>query len=400
MDNRNVLARWERQLSETDGLTLQFYYDYYHARFLGEEESHNTFDLDFQHHLKLGTRQDLIWGVGYRYLDDTIIGTPSFSTKREHQGNNLFSAFIHDEIALMPDRLALILGVRLEHNDYTGFEVQPNARLIWTPTARHSVWASISRAVRTPSQGDRDLRTSSFQVLPPSAATLGLPMRIGVEGSDSFKSETVIAYELGYRTTPAKDVSIDIALFFNQYDKLRSLVAGTPYPEPSIPPYTNFAQTYSAVNAMYGHTYGAELSATWKPFNWWRLQASYSYLCAIMKLDAGQGSLLPEMYRSNIANSAPKHQGSIRTGFDLGKQVELDLWLRAVDEIPYITGTRIPGYLTMDARVAWKPSKTWELAVVGQNLLQPRHQEYQNDLIWNSASEVPRGVYGKLTWKF
>jgi len=151
---------------------------------------------------------------------------------------------------------------------------------------------------------------------------------------------------------------------------------------------------------MHGHTLGSELSVTWQATDWWRLQATYSYLCSIMYQDSSYGDQLSEINRLDAASGSPHHQGSLRSGFDLGKQFELDLWLRAVDEVSFIDTYRIPGYLTMDARLAWKPLKTLELALVGQNLFQKRHPEYIPEFINTTASEIPRSVYGKLTWKF
>jgi len=383
----NLLSRWQRTLSDTDSVTLQWYYDHYRRSILELGETRDTVDLDLQHRFQLGKRQDIIWGLGYRYSHDNLSNSPYIAFNQPSKGASLFSAFIHDEIALVPDRLSLILGTRLEHNDYTGFEIQPNARLLWSPSQNHSLWASISRAVRTPTRGDREIQYR-FQTLPG-------PVQLEINGNNGFKSETVIAYELGYRTTPSSRISLDVALFINQYDKLRVPLNGSPYLTS-----TAMVQPFNLSNTMHGHTYGAELSANWKPLDWWRLQATYSYLCAIIHLDQGSGDPLAEINRNDLAGGAPRHQGSIRSGFDLGKQVEMDFWLRAVDRVAYIDQTSIPGYITMDVRLAWKPVKQVELALVGQNLFQKRHPEYIPEFINTTASEVPRSVYGKVTWRF
>ena len=383
----NLLSRWQRTLSDTDSITLQWYYDHYRRSMLELGETRDTVDLDLQHRFKLGKHQDIIWGLGYRYSYDNLSNSPYIAFNQPTKGASLFSGFIHDEIALIPDRLSLILGTRLEHNDYTGFEIQPNARLLWSPSQKHSLWASVSRAVRTPSRGDREINYR-FQTLPG-------PTQLEINGTKGFKSETVIAYELGYRTTPGPRISLDLALFVNQYDKLRVPLSGSPYLGAS-----SIVQPFNLSNTMHGHTYGSELSVNWKPLDWWRLQATYSYLCAIMYLDQGSGEPIAEINRSDLAGGSPRHQGSIRSGFDLGKQVELDFWLRAVDRVAYIDQIAIPGYVTMDIRLAWKPVKQLELALVGQNLFQKRHPEYIPEFINTTASEVPRSVYGKVTWRF
>ncbi|MDD2499573.1 MAG: TonB-dependent receptor [Geobacter sp.] len=391
----NLLSRWQRTFSDTDSLSLQLYYDHYQRDMLVLGEIHDTADLDLQHRFRLGSRQDIVWGIGYRYSQDSLTNSPYIIFDNGNKGTSLFSGFIHDEITLLPEKLSLILGARLEHNDYSGFEIQPNARLIWTPTPQHSFWGSISRAVRTPSRGDQEIQYRFLTV--PAAPTAPLPARVEIDGSSSMKSETVLAYELGYRTSPIPAISIDFAVFLNQYDRLR-------IPQPGAVSYaelpSNLVQPYILSNSMHGHTYGAELSATWKVQEWWHLQATYSYLCAIMYLDRGNSDPLAQINRSDATSGSPRHQGSIRSGFDLGKQVELDLWLRAVDRVDYIDQVSIPGYLTMDIRLAWKPLKKLELSVVGQNLFQNHHPEYIPEFINTTASEVPRSVYGKLTWRF
>ena len=397
----NMLARWQRTLSDTDSLSMQMYYDHYSRDMLVLGENRDTVDFELQHRFSPGARQDIVWGLGYRFTQDHLANSPYIIFPGTDKGTSLFSGFIHDEISLVPEKLALILGARLEHNDYSNFEIQPNARLLWTPTAQHSFWAAVSRAVRTPSRGDQDIqyRFLTMPLPPPSV----VPIRFEIDGNSGFKSETVVAYELGYRTSPTPRISFDLALFLNQYDKLRVPQPGTSYAEPvGAFPTTNYVLPYILTNNMHGHTYGAELSATWQPYDWWRLQATYSTLYSIMHADGNINDVLGliQINRDDAASGSPRHQGSIRSGFDLGRQVELDLWLRAVDEVRYIDTVRIPGYLTMDARLAWKPTKSVELSLVGQNLLQKRHPEYIPEFINTTASEIPRSVYGKVTWKF
>lgn len=396
----NLLSHWQHKLSDTDSVSLQFYYDHYRRSMLELGETRDTVDLDLHHLFRAGSRQEIIWGLEYRYTHDRLTNSPYIIFNTPDKGTSLVSAFVHDEISLIPDKLALILGTRLEHNDYSGFEVQPNARLLWTPTLQHSFWASISRAVRTPSRGDQDIQYR-FRTLSPLETGTPFPGRMEINGNSSFKSETVIAYEVGYRTAPTQRTSIDVAFFLNQYDNLRVPQPGTAYTEPAgvFPPST-IVQPYILTNNMHGYTYGAELSATWKPFNWWHLQATYSYLCAIMYLDTNGNDILAQINRSDAASGSPRHQGSLRSGFDVGKQITLDFWLRAVDRVNYIDQISIPGYITMDARIAWKPTKALELSLVGQNLFQNRHAEYIPEFINTTASEIPRSVYGKITWKF
>ena len=390
----NLLARWQRTLSDTDNISLQAYFDHSERDFLIIGENRNTLDLDFQHRFSLGSRQDILWGLGYRYSYDRTRGSQTLSLTLPNQGLNLYSAFLQDEITLLPEKLVLILGARVEHNDYTGIEIQPNGRLIWTPSPHHSFWGSVSRAVRTPSRAERYLNYQ-YTTAPAMPPVLPLPLQVDIIGTNSFRSEELMAYELGYRAELSSAFSFDLSLFYNQYKRLRVRQNGTPVPEP--PAYTNLILNYPLSNDSHGYSYGAELSATWQPYDWWRLQAAYHYLYLNVTLDNGSDDLINSV---NTSDGSPRNQFSLRSGFNLGKQVELDLWLRAVDAVRYIDTYRIPGYLTMDARIAWRPVRSLELALVGQNLLQRRHQEYAPEFIKTTASEVPRSVYGKVTWNF
>lgn len=390
----NIMARWQRTLSDTDNLSLQLSFDHSERNFLLLGEKRNTFDLDFQHRFGLGSRQEVLWGLGYRFSHDQVRGSQTFTLTKPSDDINLYSIFLQDEITLVPNRLTMILGTRFDHNAYTGWEVQPNGRLIWTPSPQHSFWGSVSRAVRTPTRAERHLQYQYFTspAIPP---TLPLPLRVVVNGIDQFKSETVLAYELGYRAELTKQLSFDLSLFFNQYEKLRVRNNAIPVAEP--PTYTNLVLNYPLTNDAHGHSYGAELSAAWRPYEWWRLQAAYHFLRTIIRLDNGSDD---DVNSANIADGAPRHQFTLRSGFDLGKQLELDLWLRAIDRVHYIDRTTVPGYVTMDARIAWKPVKNLELALVGQNLLQRRHPEYIPEFINTTPSELPRSVYGKATFHF
>lgn len=387
----NLLARWQRTLSDTDDLSLQLSYEHSERDFYILGEKRGTLDLDFQHRFKLGGIQEIIWGLGYRFSHDRVRGSQILALTKPSEDTSLYSIFMQDEITLLPDALTLILGTRFDHNDYTGWEIQPNGRLVWTPSPQHSFWGSISRAVRTPTRAERYLQYQYFTS--PAIPPLPLPLRVEVYGTDNFTSETVLAYELGYRAELTKQLSFDLSLFFNQYDNLRVRQAGTPVPETM----TNLVLNYPLSNDAHGHSYGAELSAAWRPYDWWRLQAAYHFLRTIVKLDNGSDD---DVNSANTADGAPRHQFSIRSGFDLGKQLELDLWLRAIDRVEYIDRTSIPGYVTMDVRLAWKPVKNLELSLVGQNLFQRRHPEYIPEFINTTPSDVPRSVYGKVTLNF
>ncbi|GFO66482.1 TonB-dependent receptor [Geomonas limicola] len=392
MRGGNLLGRWQRTLSDTSNVSLQLYYDHLERNMIILGERQDTLDLDFQHRFTLWNRQDIIWGLGFRFSNDALAQSAIISFNPPTRSTELYSAFLHDEIKLVPDRLSLIVGSRFEHNSYTGFEVQPNGRLLWTPATNHTFWGAVSRAVRTPARGDSDI-VYRYLVDP----TPQLPVRYEIDGNKSFKSENLTAYELGYRTEPVQHVALDVALFYNDYRKLRVLKVDPWQFEPSAQAPTDIVQPLSLANLMHGHTYGVEVAAEWSPIIWWRLHATYSYLVSKMYLE---NPSIDEINKRDAEGDSPAHQFTVRSGVDLGKGVEFDLLLRGTDKLSYIDRLSIPGYLTLDARLAWRPIPKLELSVVGQNLLHERKQEFNPEFINTFPTEVQRSVYGKVTWKF
>jgi len=382
----NVLSRWQRTLTDTDSLSAQLYYDHTERDMLVSPQKFNTVDLDFQHRFSLGSQQDIVWGLGYRFTQYEVSNTATLSFDHQNVTNNLFSSFLHNEITLLPATLALIIGTRFEHNGYSGFDVQPNGRLLWTITPHNSAWAAVSRAVRSSTKAEEDIHYN-YRTIPSSPL-----LRLEIVGNKHFKSEELLAYEIGYRTEPIPRLSFDIAAYYNSYKNLRVITPAAPYMET-----TNAVQPFILSNDMHGHSVGVEVSAEWSPCDCWRLQASYSYQNLAMHLD---GSSTDSINKGNAEGDVPQHQFSVRSGFDLGRQVALDLWLRGSDKLASIDGQSIPGFVTMDARLAWKPIKELELALVGQNLLESHHAEFIPEYINTVSTETPRSIYGKVTWRY
>jgi iron complex outermembrane receptor protein len=303
----------------------------------------------------------------------------------------LLSAFTQDEFAFLRQRLRLTVGSKFEHNDYTGFEMEPNARLLWTATSKQSVWTAISRAVRTPARTEQNVRLNA-NVIPPSEATLGLPLLATVLGDVHFKSEDLVAYEAGYRIQLGSAFSADFATFYNSYSNLLSAEPRPVFLEMSPAP-VHLMMPLVAENKRSGATHGVELFAEWKGIPKWKLAGSYSFLS--MDIHNDPNSL--DTTSVNPAGSSPQHQYYLRSSLDLSKQFEQDITLRYVHSLD---GLAIPSYHSLDARIGWKPTANVEFAVNGQNLTNNRHLEFRPDFISTSPTQVKRTFYGSLTFKF
>jgi iron complex outermembrane receptor protein len=390
----NLLTRWSRTYSDSSDVTLQLYYDWFDREFVVFDEERNTFDLDFQHHLRLSDRHDLVWGLGYRFSGDQIGNSYTATFDPTSRNDQLFSAFLTDDITLIDDTLVLTLGSKFEHNDYTGFEIQPNVRLMWTPHERHKIWASVSRAVRTPSRYEHDAQIDMV-VLPPGSEDnpLPLPVRMASYGRDSFDSEDLVAYELGYRTLAADWLTLDTALYYNVYDHLLTAEPSENWlyiPEPA-PGY--FHIPLLGDNKMTGESYGAEVAATCRIREWWNLHMAYTFSRLELHPVHGSRTVVFELYETRN----PRHQCSIRSLMNVTKNLELDLWGRYVDAFPKHS---FPSYFALDARLGWKPNKNLEFSIGVQNALDNRHLEFEYSLIQTAMMEVERSVYAKITLHF
>ena len=380
LSGMNLLGRWSRTLSETSDLALQIYYDRTFRREARFQERRNTVDFDFHHRFQIIGRQELIWGLGYRYTKGDTESVPTLVISPRNRADNVFSAFIQDEIVLVEDRLRFTMGSKFEHNDYTGFEFQPSARLLWTPAEHHSVWAAISRAVRTPSRVDRDIAAS----VAPNPA---LPIFARLLGNNDFASEKVLAYELGYRIQPTDRLFVDLAAFYNRYDDLLSIETGAPFLEPPLAP-SRVIFPLQFDNKVKAKVYGIEIAADWRWLDWWRWRLSYSHLRMKLENKPGSNDTFTE---ASTEGSSPQNQVSLSSFVDLPGNLNLDGVLRYVDSLPAQSAGH---YFNLDLRLGWHATKNVELSLVGQNLLQGHHAE------WGGGTEIQRGVYTKVTWRW
>ncbi|WP_348225654.1 TonB-dependent receptor [Nitrosomonas sp. Is79A3] len=392
----NIRFRWDRTYSERSSVMLQTYYDQSRSELLpvGKYLS-ESFDIDFQHRFPLFDRHDLTWGTNYRLYRNKVFDTDIVTFSPRQQSNQLFSAFIRDDISLVPDRLRFTLGTRLDHNDFTGLEIQPNARLMWTPNPENSAWMSVSRAVRTPSRSENDaiLNLAQLHALPGSSFPLPIPILATLQGSSSFNSEKLLAYEIGYRHQFSPQASIDMTGFINDYSQLRDLSFGalslsTGLPRQLILP----ALLNNQASAL---TYGFEVSTDWRPVDKWRLQSSYSFL----DMHISSNELLKKLDPTNggAAKVNPQHQLSLRSNYDFSEKLQLNLWLRYTSAISFYS---IPSYVTMDAKLAYKPIRNVELFLVGQNLFSQNHRELVSDGVPFMPAFIPRGIYAGAEWRF
>lgn len=385
IDGANLLSRWKRRLDNGSQLQIQAYYDRVGREGTGFNEVRHTFDFEAQHSLEVGERHNVIYGAGVRLIKDDLLSSFQSAFDPSSRTVDQENLFVQDQIELLDETLSLTLGTKLGRNDFSGFEIQPNARLSWKASERATAWAAISRAVRTPSRAEHDSITTRALIPGTSPAPPGSLIRL--VGSSGFDPEKLIAYEMGVRFVPITDLSVDVALFYNDYDDLRTI-------EPQAPEFGFPTFLPSTVdNKLKGAAYGAELALKYDITDNLVVRANYSFL--ELDLDLKNGSLFPEALLDE--ERTPTHQVSVRAEWDFHEKWALGAGLRFVSEL---AAPRIPNYVEMDLRLSWRPTKNLELSIAGRNLLDDQHPEFNPSFFSSIPSEVERNVFGMLTYEF
>lgn len=371
----NILVRGSRSLSSEMQLTTQLYFDHV-ARAVERQygEIRHTYDFDTQLRFIPWEHHDVVSGISYRSSSDHLrsdgILINFLPTRRRIE---VAGAFIQDEIRWHEERYGLILGSKFEYHESVGLEVQPSARLALR-MRQSTLWTSVSRAVRTPSRFDEDVTSGSLA-------------RPTLLGSRDVVSESVLAYEVGYRAQLTSSFTGDVSVFYNDYDNLRSFER----PAPATPggPIPQIPRTIG--NKLLAETYGAEVILKWQPVRWWRVQGSYTYLGERLHLALDSRDPTEGVQEAND----PKHAATIRSHLEIMPGLEWDLGIRYVSSLPH---PAVPPYVATDTRIAWRYRGQWEFALVGQNLFDNQHPEFGAG--GPSAPQVERGFYGSVTWEF
>jgi len=382
----NILGRWQRQLTHGEWV-LQSYYEWNHYRADVYQENRHTLDIDFQHRLIINPRQEYLWGVGVRHSHDDLEGhTRMLGYAPKQREDWLFSTFIQGEFVLQPKRWRLLIGSKFEHNNYTGFEHQPSVRVLWSPHEEHRLWAAISRAVRTPSRTDHNGFVETLLPIPQTP----IPALFRINGNEDYESETLLAYELGYRYLPSRHFLLDSTLFVHDFKNLRS---GEPVliDQTQNPPFL-----LSLIdNQTYGEVLGIELSAQYQVTHDWRLSASYTYTDVQLHLQSGSNSVFGETEEGD----SPQHQFNLFSQWNLSQSLQFDTAFYYVGKVE---NQQTPDYLRWDLHLGWQAHRRLKLDVGLRNALNQQHPEFGKVVNGNSEipNEIPRSVYLQLRYSF
>ncbi len=361
----NILGRVVRRFSSKSELQVQSYFERDYRRVsLQSEFTQRIFDIDLQHHFTVNAHHQITWGAEYRWNSDTTHPTIVLSFAPSERNYPLSTAFVQDEIPLAKDRLRLIVGTKVEHNDFTGVEAQPSIRANWLVQPDRAIWGAVSRAVRTPTRFDTDIRFG-----PPGLLIVGNP---------NFRSEELFAYEIGYRDRPTRRLSMDVSVFINRYHRLRSLEFQPP-------------GTILEMNHLNAKTDGGEIALNYDPASWLRVRSNYSLLSKTLDLDPGHA----DFFGGTLEGNDPRHQFLVQALTDIRKRYEWDVTGRFVNSLP---APFVPRYFELDTRFGWRPTPSVELSLVGKNLLDRQHPEFGPN--GPTREEVQRNIYARIAIKF
>lgn len=375
----NIIGKWEEKHNADFQSTFQTYMDFQHIDYASLNQDIYTFDFDYQTAWKASDRHDIMWGADTRFIGIDMTGARDIVVANDIKRETVLSAFLQDTYAISPQELYFTLGSKLEHNSFTGIEVEPSARLAWYPDNKQTVWTAISRAVRTPSIVESGFVFNSQTIAP------------GVIAQQQFntdlKSEDLIAYEVGHRIKPTQKLSFDSTAFINDYRKLTTFE-----PLPLVDAGGgNFYQPLQLNTLGAGHAYGFEESASWDATDIWNLKANYSYINLI--LDNG---ISQDITFKGQKGDIPHHQFMLRSELYLPQDVR---FINAGYYVSKLPNQGVSSYFRFDTQVIWKATKNIELSLVGQNLLDNRHSEFGASLN-ETQNQMPRAVYGRISFRY
>lgn len=382
----SLQGKYHRRMANGDELSLQAFYAWYERDDFTVRQEAQTYDLELQHSLQPVSGHTLSWGAGFRRVEDHFQDAAIVQSPDPRKSYDLFSGFVQDEVALRGNQLRLILGTKLEHHTFTGFEPQPNLRLIWNPDEGSSLWAAYSRAIRSPARYNDSLniRAGSFEALP------GRRLTTILLGDEQIDSEKLNAYEVGWRQRLSGELQLDLATFLFDYSDLESIRFESPRIEPPLNGSAPFLPA-RWVNGASAVSYGGELTLTWSPVSYWRLQGGYSALGLEMEFQEGAGGIQDE------GEQTVEQQLVLRSLLNLSESVEIDALLRFVDSI---SQPRVDDYAELDLRVGWRPYRQLELAVSGRNLLAESHREFGEPFFGPLGTLRQRAVYAVAKLRF
>lgn len=415
----NLIAYWKRTLAENHDYSLRAVLDDYQNFDYRITEKRNTLDLEFQHYHQPFDGHDLVWGLGYRgtwyELSNmrNLVLRDAQGKAKDKRFDELYSFFIQDDISLN-DKWTFTVSSRFEHNNFTGYEAQPNARLTWKATEHRTFWTALSRAVKTPPISETAVTSNHITFI--SAASLPITYDLSIQGNKDLQSEKLTAFEVGYRELFNDSFRLDVTAFYNQYSDIVAYIStpqcpnGNPAQDTRIPGSnggtvrTCLTNNLAIIglpttfdNGLKAKTYGLEMVADWQIKDWWKLQLTYAWL----NVETRPSYSDPYGYLSQneriVEDLSAANSANLRSSMNLSNQWYLDFWVRFMEDLK---NANAPGYTALDVRIAKKINDNLEFSLVAQNLFDKQRAEFTEIFSGLGATEIEESWYAQIRWSF
>ena len=350
----DINARWEHNLTRDQGFYVQAYVSRALRSGAPVDDARNTYDIDFIDHFQMGGTNLFSYG-GTSHWSTFQVSQDLFSVPNGVDYEN--TGFVQDEVRVGKS-VWITAGTKLEYNNYSGFDLQPSARILWSQGDQQALWGGVTRAVTTPSdlEENYDLHAAAGNLV------------VQVLGDRNFQSEDVIGYEAGYRRLLAGKVYASLSGFWNQYNHLQSF---SPLIITSSNGITYY--TYEYQNLISGSASGAEVATQSQIVRYWRLNVNYSFLNSDFAASGPTSNISDSGSVQTYEGSSPKHMVAVQSMFDLPSKFHFDQTYRFITALP---AQKVPAYQTMDVRLDRTLGRNLSLEVVGQNLFQHVHDEW------------------------
>ena len=250
--------RWERSADADAGFFVQFY----HYRFrlvdriptgtsgdsggdrfsLDGGTAVRRSDLEIQQNFSTGANTRWVWGGSVR--EDVAKVPLIFSEAARLRVQRLFG---HSEWRAS-DKVLVNVGAMVERNNLTGTDVAPQAAVNYTVTPLQVLRVNVSKALRTPTLIEREVRGIGL----PDGAPLPLP--------GNLRPESIVSSEVSYvGEWPDAHATLDVKLFYDTVHDLIGLIgARTTSPAAAFP--------RNATNGDDARQRGVEVHVKWRPF--------------------------------------------------------------------------------------------------------------------------------------
>jgi iron complex outermembrane receptor protein len=385
----NLMARWEHNLSDQSSVEWRFSWNHMDYGDANVPQRTTTVDAQFQHHIALGDRNDLIWGVEYKGAVADIAPTPVFEVLPAHLDRKLGALFAEDDITLVPDKLHFIAGVRTSYDTASRLQIQPTGRLLWSPHRNLTTWTAVSRAVHTPSMIERGF-AATFAAIPLQGPLFAL---LQLTSDPDDRPESALSYEAGQRVQVSRAVSFDGSAFYTIHQHLLGQESLTPY---FVPPagadLAHMVFPLFETNVRHGASEGYELSATWSVNSRWRLSGGSDRLRVHTRAYPGMDAT----DTTTDGGTSPHNQYIVRSNVDLTKRLQFDTSFFYTSALPEVN---VPAHYRLDARIGWRLTEHSDLSAGVQDALNPHDPELTSQRL-AGLEIVQRNIYAKATWRF